>query len=170
MDVKLVQAWAGHSLNFCSIFFPAYLVDKTNYRSNAFWLGWFPNTFIRSLPGYSRCSKTFRCAVKSLVGDLSSFFMTALSVVTFPLSPGRATTLLHPFRLSFPPRLLPTGILKKGLQHVIPVSGSFAGGRGEGGSVTTGSREACLQLLFPRIPCTNLGHPQVGSSEMLRYI
>ena len=49
MGLKLEQSWADRSLKFCSIFTPAYFVDRIDYRSKILWLGWCPNPSIVSL-------------------------------------------------------------------------------------------------------------------------
>ena len=54
MSLKLGQSLVSHSLNFCSIFTPAYLVDKRNCGSKVLWLSWCPSPSIGSLSGYRR--------------------------------------------------------------------------------------------------------------------
>lgn len=36
------QSLVGHSLNLCSIFISAHLVDRTNFRPKGLWEGWEP--------------------------------------------------------------------------------------------------------------------------------
>jgi hypothetical protein len=43
MGLKLDQALAGHSHNFCAAFTPAHLVGRTDCRLKVLWLGWCPS-------------------------------------------------------------------------------------------------------------------------------
>lgn len=59
LGLKLNLSLVDLSLNYCSVFMPAYLVGGTNCRSKVFWLVGLPISLLAVLPGYRRQPVSF---------------------------------------------------------------------------------------------------------------